>query len=109
MTTITIYKSKQGEYKRLTCKGHAGYARAGKDIVCAAVSALVITTINSLEELTHEAMEITTDEKEGVIDCSFQETVSKEGVLLMDSLTLGLKSIVGDYGKRYLELKFKEV
>lgn len=109
MTTITIYKSKAGEYKRFTCKGHAGYADAGKDIVCAAVSCLVINTINSLDELTHEKMEITTEEAKGVIDCSFQEMPSKEGMLLMDSLVLGLKGIAGDYGNRYLELKFKEV
>lgn len=109
MTTITFYKSKNGEYKRLTCKGHAGYANAGKDIVCAAVSCLVINTINSLNELTHELMDITTDEKKGVIDCRFQNEISEKGVLLMDSLVLGLENIVADYGNRYLELKFKEV
>ena len=109
MTTITIYKSKNGESKRLTCKGHAGYAAYGKDIVCASVSCLTINTINSLDELTHEKMEITTDEDRGFIDCRFQNTLSKESILLMDSLVLGLKGIVDSYGKKYLELKFKEV
>ena len=109
MTTITIYKSQNGEYKRLLCKGHAGYAHAGKDIVCAAVSCLTINTINSWDELTHEKMDIMTDENKGIIDCRFLHTLSKEGILLMDSLILGLKGIVEDYGKKYLELKFKEV
>lgn len=109
MTTITIYKSKNGEYRRLTCKGHAGYAAYGKDIVCASVSCLTINAINSLDELVHEKMEIITDEEQGLIDCRFQNTLSKEGILLMDSLVLGLKGIVDDYGKKYLELKFKEV
>ena len=31
----------------LMSKGHAGYAEEGQDIVCAAVSALVINTVNS--------------------------------------------------------------
>ena len=109
MTTITIYKSKEEHYKRFTCNGHAGYANAGKDIVCAAVSCLVINTINSLDELTDEPMEITTDEEKGMIDCRFQRTLSEESRLLMDSLILGLKGIIGDYGNKYLELKFKEV
>ena len=38
MTTIMIYQSNKGEYQRLTCKGHAGYADYGKDIVCASIS-----------------------------------------------------------------------
>ncbi len=109
MTTITIYKSRTGEYKRLFCKGHAGYANAGRDIVCAAISALTINAINSWDELTHDQMEIITEEKQGVIDCRFTQSLSKEGILLMESLILGLKGIVDDYGKKYLELKFKEV
>lgn len=109
MTTITIYKSQNGEYKRMTCKGHAGYAAYGKDIVCASVSCLTINTINSLDELVHEKMDIITDEERGFIDCIFQNILSKEGTLLMDSLVLGLQGIADSYGEKYLELKFKEV
>jgi len=32
-------------------QGHAGYGRSGKDIVCAAVSALAYTAAGALEEL----------------------------------------------------------
>ena len=109
MTTIIIYKSQDGEFERFSCKGHAGYAKFGKDIVCAAVSVLTINTINSLSELAHEEMDIHTDERKGVIDCKFTKRLSKEGTLLMNSYILGLNGIVEDYGKKYLELKFKEV
>ena len=109
MTTITIYKSENGTYRRFTCKGHAGYDDYGKDIVCASVSCLVINTINSLDELVHEKMEITTDERKGLIDCRFIGEISSQGKLLIDSMLLGLQGIVSDYGKKYLELKFKEV
>ena len=34
---------------RLTVSGHAGYAEHGKDIVCSAVSILVLTLIESLK------------------------------------------------------------
>ena len=108
MTEVVFLMSK-GKYKGFSLSGHAGYAKYGKDIVCASVSCLTINTINSLDELTHEKVEITTDEDRGFIDCRFQNTLSKESILLMDSLVLGLKGIVDSYGKKYLELKFKEV
>ena len=43
-------KKENGHYKSFHINGHAMYAEAGSDIVCAAVSALVINTINSIEE-----------------------------------------------------------
>ena len=36
----------------ITVSGHAGYAEPGKDIVCAAVSVLVSTLAESMEEVT---------------------------------------------------------
>lgn len=109
MTAITIYQSKSGDYRRLFCKGHAGYAKAGKDIVCASVSVLVINTINAIETLAKEKVCVTADEEEGLIDCDFPEGLSEKGRLLMDSLVLGLENIVNGYGSKYLELNFKEV
>ena len=109
MTTITIIKSKSGNYKQMTCLGHTGYADAGEDIVCAAISMLVINTINSLEALTDVKMQINTEEDSGMIDLKFQEDISRDGILLMDSLILGLKGVVKQYGRQYLKLKFREV
>ncbi len=109
MTTITIIKSKNGEYKEVTCKGHAGYADAGNDIVCCAISMLVINTINSLNKLTGAPMEVNSDEESGFIDCMFTESLDEGSILLLDSMILGLQSVVSEYGRKYLKLKFKEV
>ncbi len=38
-----VYASRQGDRFRLECRGHAGYAESGKDVVCAAVSAVCQT------------------------------------------------------------------
>ena len=46
MITIKVRK-KNGSYEEFISKGHAGYAEAGQDIVCAAVSALIINTVNA--------------------------------------------------------------
>ena len=35
--------------------GHANYDEKGKDIVCASVSSIVITTINAIIEIDHDS------------------------------------------------------
>jgi len=40
--------------------GHAGYARAGQDIVCAAVSAIGYTVIGVLEKMASGKYEVST-------------------------------------------------
>jgi hypothetical protein len=110
MTEITFYKTKTGEFRSFTCKGHAGYADYGRDIVCASVSVLVINTVNSLEELCGERMEVVSDEDKGMIRCSFLNQVLQENSrVLMDSLVLGLTQIEKQYGKKYCKLTFEEV
>ena len=46
MTTCRIVK--ETEQASIEVKGHAGYAKRGEDIVCAAISVLTINTINSI-------------------------------------------------------------
>ncbi len=111
MTTVIIRKSAQNEYKSFTCMGHAGYKRFffEKDLVCCAVSVLVINTINSLEEIAKEEMEVTENKETGFIHCVFQNPISEEGTLFMDSFVLGLSYIEKQYGTKYFKLKFEEV
>lgn len=51
MVDVYIYKN-DGHYTQVYTEGHADYAEHGKDIVCAAVSALALTLYNSLMELS---------------------------------------------------------
>ena len=44
MTVITVLK-KHGRLVGFEAKGHSGYAEAGEDIVCAAVSAVMQTAV----------------------------------------------------------------
>ena len=41
-------KNKNGKVYEIVVKGHAGYDDYGKDIVCAAVSTMMITTVNNI-------------------------------------------------------------
>ena len=54
MIRVTVYKTRRHEYAGFDLSGHAGYEEAGHDIVCAAVSALVINTVNSVEQFTDD-------------------------------------------------------
>lgn len=105
MVRVTMTKNKEGVYTGFSCLGHAGYAEAGADIVCAAVSALVINTLNSIETFTPDRPEVVQDAKTGRIECVLSAGYCGETKLLLDSLALGLAGIEEEYGKNYLQLK----
>ena len=47
---------KNGNVKQVCFKGHALYDEYGKDIVCSAVSSIVITTINAILSINDKAI-----------------------------------------------------
>ena len=90
--------------------GHAEYAKPGRpDVLCAAVSALTIATINSLEELAGEELNVSQDEKTGFLKCDFESALQEKSNFLMDSMTFSLENISREYGQRYLQVKIEEV
>ncbi len=62
MITITVFKH-QDQYRGFRSSGHAGYAEEGTDIICAAVSALTVNAINSIDELTDDAVDVRQDDR----------------------------------------------
>ena len=90
--------------------GHAEYARNNQpDVLCAAISALVIGTINSLEELAGEQLSVDTDEDTGFIRCDFQGILQEKSSFLIDSMVFSLENLSREYGEKYLQVKFQEV
>lgn len=51
MSTIVLYRAKDGQVTGFEVSGHTGYAQAGQDIVCSALSFLAITCANALESV----------------------------------------------------------
>ena len=109
MICVTVVQTKDKQIRAFQVAGHAGYAESGQDIVCSAVSALTITTINSLEAFTTQSFEIDQDEEDGVITVNFLEDLNHDAALLMNSLILGLKSIENEYNNEYIHVEFREV
>ena len=108
MIRITIYQSAEHGYRGFLCKGHAGYADSGEDIVCAAVSVLVINTVNSIERFGGQPFTCKTEQEDGVIDFRLKDNPTAETKLLLDSMVLGLTEVEKDH-KQHLKLNFKEV
>ncbi len=110
MTTVTVRKDHAGAYKGFICMGHAEYAKKNRpDILCAAISALVIGAINSLEELAGEKLDVATEEESGFIRCDFLSGLQEKSVFLVDSMVFSLENLSREYGEKYLQVKFEEV
>ena len=108
MITVTVYK-RSDTCVGFSSIGHAEYAEEGYDIICAAVSALAINFYNSVETFTDDGFEGTAGQDDIQFDFRFTSDISPESQLLMNSLVLGLQNIENDYGKSYINIRFKEV
>ena len=107
MIRVTV-KKRENSYVSFHSKGHAGYADSGKDIVCAAVSALIITTVNSLEAFTED--EIDLEEKSGEVFFPFPEFNQRAGDASDGCFGIGSESDPGELRRgKYLEVITKEV
>ena len=76
----------ESEKDRLRVSGHAGYAEVGKDIVCSAVSILVVTLVESLKKQNEN---IKYKLEEGNLILYKQELGSSEK-LLLSSFLIGI-------------------
>jgi uncharacterized protein YsxB (DUF464 family) len=79
---------------RITVKGHAGYAQAGKDIVCAGVSALTQTFIKSIEDLTVDSIQY--EISPGRVDIKYGN-LSEKAIIMKDSFIIGISLIADEY------------
>ena len=84
----------------ITIKGHANYDDKGKDIVCASVSSIVITTINAIIEIDNEAIDYSDlDDKIVIRIIKDDEIVNK----LINNMILLLEQLENDY-KEYVKI-----
>lgn len=74
--------------------GHAGYAASGKDIICAAVTALSITLFKSLTDLTEDKIEY--DIQPGRVDIKYGD-LSEKAKTLVDSFFIGICLVADEF------------
>ena len=87
--------------------GHAGTAEPGKDIVCAAISALSQTALLGLDAYLTEKPVWKINNDRGYLECWLPETLSavdmEKAAVIIGALELGLRSIEKSYGQ-YLKV-----
>lgn len=107
MIKISVAK-KNGVYRSFKCSGHAGFAEYGNDVVCAAVSMLVINTVNAIDELTGCCISLDENDSEnGKLAISFPGGTDEKAGLLMDAMLLGIKQVAEDHDE-YVSLNIED-
>ncbi len=109
MIKVRIVRNQEGFIREFDITGHAGYAKSGSDIVCAAVSAIAYTAVGALEELAGIRG---FSEEDGHMRCVMPEGVpgSKQEIarVILETMAIGLKQVQYSY-KKYVTVLDEEV
>lgn len=101
----SVFNKKNGQIESVKVTGHAGFAKKGADIVCAAVSTAVIMTANALESLkVNEKVNLVV--REGYFEAHI---LSHDSVVdgLFNNLEYTFNELVKEYPK-YMKNQKKE-
>ncbi|MEW6606885.1 MAG: ribosomal-processing cysteine protease Prp [bacterium] len=105
MVIVTVTRNPEGKIVGFSGTGHADFAKAGEDIVCAAVSALLQSTIKGLQEYVGINLEIS--KEKGSLEVRIKKIDQKFLQLptdaILETLVLGLKAIEKEY-RKYMKL-----
>ena len=93
MIKINVIKNND-TVEKISILGHAGYDIYGKDIVCASVSSMVITTVNAIARLRQN--DITCNQDDG-----FVEIIVNTHDSITDTLLLNLIDLLKELEKQY--------
>ncbi len=103
MTTLKLLR-KQQQYVGFRCEGHSGYAEAGEDIVCAAISSMTQFCICCAEQFD---VPISYKVDEAYLECSVKKPDSTFSGLLT-ALNESVSQLQEDYPE-HISLEIMEV
>ena len=108
---VAFYKRGDGTLVGYRAEGHTGYAEAGSDIVCAAISALTQSTLNGLRNVLKAPVMYEIDDQGPLIEAVLTPEATQEQVagaqLLLRTLLEGLQAIERSY-PRNVRIFFEE-
>ncbi len=113
MIKVKIYRNEVQDIYRFILSGHSDFNTEGLDIVCSAVSVLVLNTINCIEKFSEEKFECKADEKNGGF-VEFLLPNIKNGIknhdvsLMLNVMVYGLYDIEKEYNG-YIKISEKGV
>lgn len=95
-------KKENSNISKITIKGHAEYDEKGKDIVCASVSSIVITSVNAIIRIDDKS--ITYKDLDGFIEINLINCNNDIVNKLIDNMVDLLTELERDY-KNYIEIR----
>ena len=98
MIKVVINKNK------IEITGHAGYDDYGKDIVCASVSSIVITTINNVLDIDEDSILYEDNDNKIKIEIKKDDEIVNK---LINNMVLLLENLEKDYPKNIKILRRK--
>lgn len=110
MIKVKMGKDIAGNIKQFVVMGHAGYKKAGSDIICSGVSAIAFTAIGALGDLV--GLKDFHNERDGFMLCKINFELTPEmrhdANIIMKSAEIGFRQIELAY-PRYVKVMDEEV
>jgi Predicted ribosomal protein len=101
MTSVLLVRGSSGAFRSCRAEGHSGYAAAGSDIVCSAVTVLLRTVMQTLDDSAGIRLEADTSARGVLFFSAFAERPSPETdarlVCAGDFLEHGFTSLAEEY------------
>ena len=110
-TTVTFLKRSDGALLGYRANGHSGYAEAGADIVCAAVSALIQAALNGMANVVKAPVMYEVDDEKAILTACLTPECTKEllekAQIILKTLLEAIQAIASQY-PRNVRIIFKE-
>ncbi len=102
MTTVVV--TRRGEaIEGLCVEGHAGFGKAGQDIVCAAASVLIVTCINAMQTVAGVKPLVEKNPKETriamALPSGLDEQTARDAQVILRTTLQGFTDISSEYPK----------
>ncbi|MCM3758118.1 ribosomal-processing cysteine protease Prp [Sporosarcina aquimarina] len=106
MIQITVQEQASGRINSFEMSGHADYAEHGKDLVCAAASAVSFGAVNAIISLTGITPAIQQGEDGGYLKVVLPETEDDhDQQVIVRAMIVSLQTIEQDYAQ-YIKITF---
>lgn len=99
MTEVQVRRASDGAISEIQVTGHTGYAEEGEDIVCAGVSALVVTALIGMKRVAQHPYEGRASSAK--MYCKVKPGGTPESAMkaqaILETTVLGLQDLAKDY------------
>ena len=82
--------------KKISILGHAMYDEYGKDIVCASVSTLVISTVNNILSINDKTIKVEKNDSKIIIEYILKDNIID---ILINNMISNLNTLASNYPK----------